>query len=166
MQYTSVPAVDVLGFSATATVQASDGTWVYTDIAFESLCDISKTDLVACICEQQLSDAVHRKSEEDAKALTYQLAMEHDMYIMPADWSTASSAWCKCTGLPQRIGPVDRWCEHAAAIIYQLADICDDDPFFVYQMRGLHLAAQLRACRGVKHPRVEVDLCEPCGTSS
>ena len=57
-------------------------------------------------------------------------------------------------------------CEHAAAIIYQLADICDDDPFFVYQMRGLHLAAQLRACRGIKHPRVEVNLREPCGTSS
>ena len=87
--------------------QKGDKVRILRDIAFESLCDISKTDLVACICEQQLSDAVHRKSEEDAKALTYQLAMEHDMYIMPADWSTASSAWCKCTGLPQRIRPVE-----------------------------------------------------------
>ena len=81
---------------------------------------------------------VHAQSEDGAQSLTYQLAMEN-FYIVPDDWSSIASAWCRCTGVPQR-RPAAEWCEHAAAIMSQLADLCDHDPFFVYHMRGVHLA--------------------------
>ena len=78
-------------------------------------------------------------TDEAARNLTYQLAMEADLLVVPDEWSTGgtvASAW----SLVQVFGLVaagaesaPHWCEHAASIVCEIAALCDDDPFFVYQ---------------------------------
>ena len=87
---------------------------------------------------------MHSKSEAQAKDLAYVLAME-DVVLVPEDWASLGSAWCRCSGTMGRTREAGSWCEHVAALFCELADVCDDDSFFIYQMRGVRLARQSKA---------------------
>ena len=159
--YESTPLLEHRATISTTTVQASDGGWIYADVQIAPLSAEDKSTLIDCItADAHLFDAVlNTRNATTAKDLTYLLAMEADLYVIPKEWSAVASAWCRCSGTLTRSSHTGQWCEHAAAIMCELACACNDDPFFVYQMRGVHLAPRLQ--RSARYQRSVVDLASP-----
>ena len=68
--------------------------------------------------------------------------------------------------------PTHKWCKHVAAAFFAVAQFTENDPYFMFKVRGLRLpsrapeaAPPLAAAAGSKRPRVCINLIEGEGGS-
>ena len=68
--------------------------------------------------------------------------------------------------------PTHKWCKHVAAAFFAVAEFTENDPYFMFKVRGLRLpsrapeaAPPLAAAAGSKRPHVCINLIEGEGDS-